>query len=168
MKIRYLYVGALMLALLIYAVWPQPAEEAEATIGESAPRIELTSLDGLTYALRPSSDDKLLVVNFWATWCEPCKKEARELQAFYEKHRDKVELVAVNLTSKDKEADVRTFATKYDLRLPVLLDEKSKAADAYHIAGLPTTYWIDSSGIVAGRKVGPVDRLFLEGLLPEE
>lgn len=137
---------------------------ADAKLGADAPRIELRALDGEERTLRPA-DGKLLVVNFWATWCEPCREEARELQSFYEKHGDRVEIFAVNLTARDRLADVQAFATEHGLRFPVLLDRDSQAADAYHIAGLPTTYWIDANGIVAGRNVGPVDERWLESLL---
>lgn len=152
-------------AVAAYMLW-KPREElaAEARLGGSAPAIALAGLDGDKRTLRPP-EGKLLVVNFWATWCEPCRKEARELQSFYEHHGDRVEIYAVNLTARDRLADVKAFATKYGLRFPVLLDRDSQAAEAYHVAALPTTYWIDADGIVAGRNVGPVDEAWLEGLL---
>ncbi len=162
---QWLLACAVVAVAVITIAKPHAEKPEEARIGDAAPRIALAALSGEARTLQPS-DGKLLVLNFWASWCQPCRQEASELDAFYEKHRDKVEVYAVNLAAKDRLADVSAFATNNGLRFPVLLDAKSQAAEAYHIAALPTTYWIGADGIVAGRRVGPVDQQWLEALLP--
>jgi len=156
---------AVTILLVGLTMWQHPAKPEEVKIGLKAPEIRLASLSGQDYKLQPPKG-KALILHFWASWCKPCREEAVELNDFYERHKDRVEIYAVNLTAKDSIDDARKFADRYGLRFPVLLDEKTKAAERYRIAVLPTSYLIDSRGVVVGRKIGAFDRETLESQLP--
>jgi len=162
---QWALIGAAIVLAGFAAVRPTD-RPAEARMGEQAPMIRLPSLDGRSYALRPEPG-KALIVNFWASWCEPCRREAPELQEFHERHKDTASVYAVNLTSKDQIDLAVAFAQQNNLLIPVLLDEKSEAADAYRVASLPTTYLISPDGKVAARKIGLIDRDTLEKFIQD-
>ncbi|MBB6634844.1 TlpA family protein disulfide reductase [Cohnella thailandensis] len=158
---------ALAAAVALAVVWQFAAERerpAEAKMGEPAPAIRLASPEGREYELRPV-DGEAVVLNFWASWCLPCRAEASELNDLAQRHGDRVRVYAINLTDKDRVEDVRGFVREYGLEPPVLLDKSSVAAESYHIASLPTTYVLDEQGLVAWRKLGPVTRSELEEAL---
>ncbi|TVX97114.1 TlpA family protein disulfide reductase [Cohnella terricola] len=160
--------AVIVAAIIIAVFWAMksPDRPTEARMGEQAPMISLPSLDGHSYALRPEPG-KALIVNFWASWCEPCRREAPELQEFHDRHQDEANVLAVNLTSKDQIDLAFAFAQQNNLLIPVLLDEKSEAANAYHIASLPTTYVIAPDGKISARKIGQVDRETLETFIQD-
>src|SRR5699024_768868 len=80
-------------------------------------------------------------LNFWATWCGPCKKEMPELEKFHQKYQDDVKIVAVNLTKTEKkQTDVNQFIDKYEYTFPVLLDIDGKAQDISNNTGNVYSY----------------------------
>ncbi|MFT8322517.1 MAG: TlpA disulfide reductase family protein [Bacillus sp. (in: firmicutes)] len=95
-----------------------------------------------------------MVVNFWASWCGPCKIEAPELVSLNRKYHNQVKIYAVNLTSGDSESEARAFAEEYGFNFPVLLDKDGKVAKLYNVAAIPTTYFISSDGIIVDRIIG--------------
>lgn len=116
------------------------------------PSFILEGLDSKNY----STDNikKPLVVNFWASWCGPCKIEAPELVSLNKQYQNKVEIYAVNLTSSDSESEARAFAEEYGFNFPVLLDKDGKVAKLYDVVAIPTTYFISSDGIIVDRIIG--------------
>lgn len=113
-------------------------------VGLKAPDFELKNLAGETVSLSEFKGQKIML-NFWATWCPPCKKEIPDMQKFYELAKDDVVILAVNI---DTEADVAGFAKKMEAHFPILLDEKDKVSSMYKILTIPTTYFIDEEGII--------------------
>jgi len=115
---------------------------------ESLKSIDFTagSLDGDSVKL---SDFKGMVVflNFWATWCGPCRSEVKDIDAMYDKLQDENFMVmAVN---------IRSFMKKYKINFPIFLDSSGAIAQNYAVSGIPTTYIIDPDGNIVGRAVGP-------------
>jgi cytochrome c biogenesis protein CcmG, thiol:disulfide interchange protein DsbE len=96
---------------------------------------------------------KPAVVNFWASWCEPCREEAPHLQRFYERNRERVGLVGVSYT--DNAAGARRFIRKYGWTFPNLSDPEGLAGSEYDLVGLPVTVILDSDGQIAQRLSGP-------------
>ena len=127
--------------------------------GNRAPDFTLQTLDGEKVKLS-NMLGKIVFLNFWTTWCPPCKAEMPDLQEFYEEQQDNnIEIVAVNITTSEKKADdVGVFAKEYGLTFPVLLDNKGDVADTYRILTIPTTYVIDKHGIVRKKIIGPLDK----------
>lgn len=135
-------------------------------VGDQAPDFELTTLSGETVRLSELRGKKVFI-NFWATWCPPCKKEMPEMQEFYEKHSDEVEILAINATGQENSIkSVRKFINDYNYTYPILLDKKLKVVENYMAYGLPTTYFIGTDGVVQQpRKVGPMTYDFMEEML---
>lgn len=133
------------------------------TVGKAAD-FELQTLSGDTIQLSDYQGKKV-ILNFWATWCPPCKAEMPHMQKFYEEHGDEVEVIAVNLTSRDngKEA-LASFIEEYGLTFPIPLDEEGEYGEIYEVISIPTTYVIDEKGDILHKIVGPLDQSTLESL----
>ncbi|MBU7315598.1 TlpA family protein disulfide reductase [Paenibacillus oleatilyticus] len=144
-----------LVSLVLYSKLPARAGTA-AKIGAQAPAFALPALDGQTYTSEQFRG-KPLIINFWASWCEPCKAEAPALARLYERYKDRVGLVAVNITAKDRIESVREFVSEHGLSFPVLLDERAETAQAYRIVPIPTTYLVDRSGMIADKMTGAAD-----------
>ncbi|MFJ7732286.1 peroxiredoxin family protein [Lysinibacillus sp. NPDC097231] len=138
--------------------------------GNTPPDFTLTSLDGKNVTLSDLRGKKV-VLNFWATWCPPCKAEMPHMQNYYEQYakKDNVEIVAVNLTSAERDvtADakidtVMTFRDSFEITFPIVLDPENTAGSDYQILTIPTTYFIDSKGYIQRAIRGPMDAEMLK------
>ncbi len=119
-----------------------------------APDFTLTSLDGLSVTLSELSGRPVLL-NFWATWCPPCRSE---MPYFQEIHEDPVwrerELLILAVNLQESAADVRRFVTDNAYAFTVLLDTKAEAARLYNTSSIPATYIIGKDGIIKDRRIG--------------
>ena len=102
---------------------------------------------------------KPIVLNFWASWCSPCKSEMPEFNAAWEELDGEVQFLMVNMTDGARETveSAREYVEGEGFTFPVLFDTKSEAAIAYSAYSLPTTYFIDAEGYVTARAVGAID-----------
>lgn len=102
---------------------------------------------------------KPIVLNFWASWCSPCKSEMPEFNAAWEELEGEVQFLMVNMTDGARETveSAREYVEGEGFTFPVLFDTKSEAAIAYSAYSLPTTYFIDAEGYVTARAVGAID-----------
>ncbi|MBU5260133.1 MULTISPECIES: TlpA family protein disulfide reductase [Bacillus] len=145
--------SAVLLVLIGLLVWNllEPKEPAIGLEkGDQAPDFELKTLDGQTASLSDYQGKKVLV-NFWATWCKPCRTEMPDLDAIRSEY-DQVEVLAVNLTTTEKSADhVAAFADELKLSFPILLDQKGIQA-RYQVLSYPTTYILDEKGRIVSVK----------------
>lgn len=98
---------------------------------------------------------KVVILNFWATWCPPCRAEMPAIQQIYQeyKHLD-VEVLAVNAADQDNQADVLAFIEELDLTFMIPLDRTGAVNNSYLVQGLPSTYFIDRSGVIHSVVVG--------------
>ena len=138
-------------------------------IGDRAPDFTLETLDGKKVSLSDYRGKKV-ILNFWATWCPPCKAEMPHMQSFYKKEAKKsnVEILAVNLTSEDRgKAAVAEFAKQYSLTFPILLDEDGTIGPKYQVATIPTTYIFNTDGTVHQKIIGPMDEQMMRQLVSE-
>jgi len=126
-------------------------------IGKKATEFSLPAVNGETVALQ-SLRGKVVLLNFWATWCGPCRQELPELARVQEKYRQRG-LTVVAVTVDNDVENVRSFLKKYDIKLQALWDKKKKVADAYVVEKMPSSYLIDRNGIV---------RFIHRGYTPEE
>ncbi|MBM7600892.1 peroxiredoxin [Virgibacillus halotolerans] len=143
---------------------PPPEEEEEDVVasdvvgldkGQIAPDFELTTLDGETVKLSDYRG-KRVMLNFWATWCPPCRAEMPDMQKF---HEDKdVVILAVNLRETESNTEkVQAFIDERDLTFPVLLDEETVVADQYQIQPIPSSFLIDSDGRIHNKAFGALN-----------
>jgi thiol-disulfide isomerase/thioredoxin len=130
--------------------------------GDAAPDFELEMMNGEKVKLSELKGKKVLV-NFWATWCPPCKEEMPELQQFYEDYGDEITIIAINATGSERnEEAVRNFIDKYDYTFPVAFDKSMDVTDEYMAVTIPTSYFIGTDGIIqVPRKVGPMTYEFM-------
>jgi cytochrome c biogenesis protein CcmG, thiol:disulfide interchange protein DsbE len=146
-------VGLLAIAL-VWALSSRSAQPALPPVGEvnkPAPEFALPGLDGKEVRLSDYRG-KVVLVNFWGTWCEPCKDETPALQAAYQKLADQgLVIIGVDLRSQERDGaegadDVRSFTERYGVTYPIALDVAGEAARAFQIYPIPTSYFIDPNG----------------------
>ncbi|PID14377.1 thiol-disulfide oxidoreductase [Sporosarcina sp. P34] len=133
-----------------------------------APDFTLETLAGETVTLSELKGKKV-ILNFWATWCPPCKAEMPHMESFYSKltDEDQVELIAVNVTESERRGigEVEKFVASYELSFPIPLDKTAEVTHAYGVFSMPTTYIIDTEGRIAQKVIGPVDEKTLNELI---
>lgn len=117
-----------------------------------APEFTLPDLDGKPHTLADYRG-KVVVLNFWATWCPPCRYEMPAMQRAWEKVRDE-NIVFVGVDVGEDSDTVFTFLADYPVEFPLLLDQDAKVIEQYPVTGLPTTYVIDPRGRITHRAVG--------------
>lgn len=111
---------------------------------------------------------KIIVMNFWTTWCTYCQEEIAELQTFYEEKAEDVELIAVNLTaSEQSKHGVLQFIEQSNIPFIVPMDVKGDIANKYKIIGIPTTFIIDKKGEIKKKVLGPVTSKMLHQVIGE-
>ncbi|WP_110111829.1 TlpA disulfide reductase family protein [Bacillus sp. CGMCC 1.16541] len=131
--------------------------------GQRPPNIELTTLDGGSFRLNDYRGKKV-ILNFWATWCPPCKAEMPDMQKLYEKYgKENVEIVAVNLTQAEKnKEDIQRFKEEYGLTFIIPLDETGTIANQYNVYSIPTSYILDEEGLIQQQIIGPMTYEWME------
>lgn len=116
-----------------------------------------------TFSLATLTDDivhltdlhgRVVLLNFWATWCAPCRAEMPAMQALWERYRDAGFVIVAVATSSGERAQVESFVTKLGLTYPVGIDADGKTRAEYQVSGLPTSFFIARDGRLAGRIAG--------------
>lgn len=145
-------------------LWLEPASAddrlAALKVGLAAPGtmaapFELKSLDGSSIEL-VHLKGKVVVLNFWATWCGPCKEEMPAFERLRQQ-LDPERFALLTITTDMQRDGIKHFLTNLHVQLPVLFDENQDVSHAYLVRALPTTVFIDRQGMLIGRAVGPRD-----------
>jgi cytochrome c biogenesis protein CcmG, thiol:disulfide interchange protein DsbE len=156
-------IGAVVIvaALLGLLGWKLTQGESEVTRElhrggtPAAPRFSLMRLNGEGDLSLSSLRGKTVVLNFWASYCGPCKDETPLLQQAWTRWRDK-DIVFVGIDVKDFRGDAREFMSRYGVTYPNVHDGKGSTLGRYGVRGLPETYFVDANGLVRYRIVGAV------------
>ena len=153
---------------LIGADFSELDEQPGLEKGSIPPDFELSTLSGDVVKLSDLKGKKV-ILNFWASWCGPCKAEMPHMQKYYKKNKDKdnVEIIAVNLTTAEKRGikGVEEFVDAYGLTFPIPLDKEGTVGEDYRIIPIPTTFMIGTDGKISQKIVGPMDEKTLRDLV---
>lgn len=134
-------------------------------IGRLAPGFTLVDLEGS--ALRLSDfRGKVVFLNFWATWCPACRAEMPEIEAVYQEYKDK-NVVVIGVDILESEDDVRQFVQQGGYSWTFVIDTTGEVANNYKIAAIPTSFFIDSEGIIRAVNIGAMTRRVMEAKLDE-
>ena len=128
------------------------SEPSGARVGEPAPDFQLENLAGQSISIS-DLQGKPVLLNFWATWCPPCRAEMPYLQQIYEEWSDKG-LVLLAIDIGEGPSQIKEFLETNNLSLPVLLDSDKSVAQRYNITGIPATFFIDKDGTIQVKIIG--------------
>ena len=141
-----------------------PPRDAGPVLGKEAPSYAAATLAGDSVSLA-SLRGRVVLLNFWATWCAPCRHETPFLQALYEARKDDgLVVVGASLDTGDAREQVRSFVEEYGVTYPILLDPQMRGMDAYRVLGLPATFLLDRDGVLRWMRFGPVSETDLDFL----
>lgn len=160
-KIRlFVVIGVIGIVLFMTFGLKQTTTQPEAAnvgydIGLTAPDFTLKTLEGKTVKLSDYRG-KTVYLNFWTSWCPACKDEIPEIEKFYERNKDRVQILAVNITYDDRLSDIKEILAKNSAQFPVLLDQDSKhsVTDLYGVYGIPASFSIDKNGVIRDHHIG--------------
>ncbi|HEY8394415.1 MAG TPA: TlpA disulfide reductase family protein, partial [Thermaerobacter sp.] len=153
---RWLALAAVLVLGVAFALGVRSMQQVVASRpqpGRPAPDFTLPQLDGPAVRLA-GLRGRVVAVNFWASWCEPCREEAPALQAFYERYGDRLAFYGINVA--EPVDTVRDFIAEFGLTYPVLLDRDRAVSRRYGVVAFPETWWIDPEGIARVHWVGPM------------
>jgi cytochrome c biogenesis protein CcmG/thiol:disulfide interchange protein DsbE len=156
--------GALILAALVVPMLTRerqrtaPASIADTVAtGKLASDFELTDIQGRTVSLA-SLRGKVVFLNFWATWCGPCRTEMPSMEKLYNAFANRKDFVMLAISQDAKGAAVvQPYVRKHGYHFEVLLDPQSKVAESYDVTGVPETFIIDRDGRIVAHHLGAVD-----------
>ncbi len=155
--LRYAAV-ALILGLavtLTLAFRRDPHDIRTGTVGKPAPAFALQTMDGSPVSLEQYKG-KVIVLNFWSSWCIPCKEENPALTDMWERYRG-TDVVLLGIVFQDSADAARAYTARLGNTWPSALDDSGRVALSYGVFGPPETYFIGADGIIAGRHIGPID-----------
>jgi len=139
---------AALLAVAVLAGCSKPTSSAP-----DVPQFSLTSLEGKTVAMKDLSN-KVVIVDFWATWCGPCREEIPHLNELYSELKGKgLEIVGISMDT-DGTDGVKDFAREFRIQYPIVMGDEKVAESFGGIIGLPTTFIIDRKGKIAKKYIG--------------
>ncbi len=130
------------------------AQQGSIVVGQKIPPLVLTTFDGQTI----HTDDlkgKIIVLNFWASWCTPCEGEAPDLQTAYELYKPGGQVVFLGADYVDTEPEAKAYLSKFNITYPNGPDLGTRISQAFRITGVPETYIISPSGKLGFAQIGP-------------
>lgn len=154
MKTVILLVILVAIGWTIYSAVTKDKQPQLAT-GKPAPDFIAKDLTGKEYRLSELKG-KGVILNFWGTWCEPCRDEMPALQEMSETLKNQGVLV-LGVNNGELDVTVQAFVKQYGLTFPILLDKRLDISKAYQVVNLPTTYFIKHDGTLAMRVIGPLN-----------
>jgi thiol-disulfide isomerase/thioredoxin len=159
-------VAALLVVMLMFFRGTKSAETADVAAAVDnaqfvrTPDLVLTTLDGRQLSLR-ELEGQAVVINFWASWCPPCRAEMPSLQSYFQQNQDKGVLV-VAINAGESQAQVEQFVNEFGLTLDIVLDPNMQVMAEFDVGSLPTSIFIDRDGNIRGRHMGLIERHQIE------
>ncbi|SHE62490.1 Peroxiredoxin [Seinonella peptonophila] len=146
----------IMLALVGFTLYQAivQKDQGKPELGQQAPDFALTSLDGKQVKLS-DLHGKAVMINFWGSWCEPCRTEMPAIQSMYEKYR-KLGFVVIGINIAETDVAAAQFVKQYQLNFPIWMDRNREVVRLYRIGPIPSSIFIDRSGKIIDSKDGPL------------
>lgn len=163
-RVAILLVGAVILAVVFGIVWMQSAKYELLAVGKQAPDFVLTDLNDKPQRLS-DFQGKVVFLNFWATWCKPCREEMPSMEVLHKNfEKDGLVILAVSIDRVTTTKDIPPFIKGMNLTFPVLIDSWGKTDKPYKRMGVPETFIIDRDGVIREIVIGPRDWTRLDSL----
>lgn len=143
-----------LIGILAYGFYRDPRYIVSPIVGRSAPTFTLTQFDGSKLRLADLRG-KVVFLNFWASWCPPCRAEARELEAAWKKLKDR-DVVFLGVAIQDSEENARAFLKEFAVTYPNGMDSSGKINIDYGVWGIPESFFIDAEGRITYKHVGGI------------
>lgn len=150
--------GGLGLLLVFLSIGLYRSQQGQVGIGEKAPEFELITFSGETYQLSDYRGS-VVVVNFWASWCESCKPEAKDLESAYQYYRARGDVIFLGVDYVDIEPEALAYLEEFGITYPNGPDLRTEISQAYRVRGVPETFIIDQTGNIFHVQIGPYSSL---------
>jgi len=147
------WVGVLGL-LAVLALGLRRAQQGPVSVGDQVPNFTLTTFDGETINLTDLKG-KVVVLNFWASWCKPCEQEAADLETAWLTYQPRGDVVFLGVDYVDTEPEARGYLEKFNITYPNGPDLGTRISQAFRIRGVPETYIIDQDNVLRAVQIGP-------------
>jgi len=163
-RLLILLVGVVILGAVFGIVWMQSAKYEPLVVGKTAPDFSLSDLNDKPYRLS-DFHGKVVFLNFWATWCKPCREEMPSMEVLYKNfEKDGLVVLAVSIDRVTTTKDIPPFVKGMNLTFPVLIDSWGQTDKPYKRMGVPETFIIDQQGVIREIVIGPRDWTRLDSL----
>ncbi|QDX93731.1 thiol-disulfide oxidoreductase ResA [Brevibacillus laterosporus] len=161
-SMRVAILGVLLVAL-VFAVYTSFAKPNEIKKGDKAPNFSLQSLEGQPMTLADLKG-KGVILNFWGSWCEPCRNEMPDLEKVWLANKDQ-NIVIVGVNVGESEVSAEQFVRQVKTTFPILMDKQKEVTKVYNIGKMPTTFYIDQDGIVRDIMFGQMNEKSINSML---
>lgn len=141
------------LALIAWGI--NRSQQGSIMTGDPVPPFTLTTFDGQTYQTAEMTG-KVVVINFWASWCKPCEQEAAEMEQAWRLEKDSGKVIFLGVDYVDTEPEALAYLKKFEITYPNGPDLRTSISQLFHIRGVPETYVIGVDGRLAYIKIGPI------------
>lgn len=156
-RLGIVVVIAALVVVLLLAFRRDPHDIRTGTVGKPAAAFALQKLDGSGMLRSDDAKGKITIVNFFASWCVPCKEENPALVRVYERYRASDDVVFVGVLYQDSRDSGLAYVKDNGVVWPTASDDDGRVAFAYGVFGIPETYFIDADSVIQGRHIGPID-----------
>jgi peroxiredoxin len=163
-RLLIMLAGVAILGVVFGIVWMQSAKYEPLVVGKPAPDFSLSDLNDKPYRLSDFRG-KVVFLNFWATWCKPCREEMPSMEVLYKNfEKDGLVILAVSIDRVTTTKDIPPFIKGMNLTFPVLIDSWGQTDKPYKRMGVPETFIIDQQGVIQEIVIGPRDWTRLDSL----
>jgi peroxiredoxin len=154
-NIRPIFYALAVSAVLMVSGCEKRAERVSLQEGQAAPSFQLRDVDGNLWSLS-GLRGSVVLINFWASWCPPCKEEMPSLNKLFENTIEIEKITILTILFKDDPVQTTAYARGLNYTFPILKDLDSAAASAYGLTGVPETFIVDKNGVLRKKIIGPM------------